>query len=956
MTSEDDARLESEKSALQERIEDMRKRAFRVFDTHDHFESILRKAPLELEAQVNRWRTTVGKPLHLEKLEDGGKRLQNLLSFAEHLLPVRKEIERIDAKLKRSKVSRVGAVGSAYDFDLEEPQGTEGGQQRQPARRDTETAWNRYETKPALKLKGFTSLAKGVPGMPSSRRKNPEPQRGRAMMMDQIAKQEGVQQGVQRPKSLPRKDPLPLSRVEPLKPTRTLLETRAAARPIEVASSPTRPSPDAGAPAPRASARKAARKTDLIEILSDSDDEGSDRGARGGDSDIVVRSTRPTRSTVKLSIPQRIGDVSAIYPPTQQRGAGPGTSNGGTVLVSSRDLLTLDDGEFLNDTVIDFFIKQKQKDQPEREKSRCHIFNSFFYEKLTNVGNDERGNPADVLQRAAHDRVKKWTRDVNIFEKDFVFFPIHQHLHWSLVILCHPSRVPMGNFLNIDDDDDGEEDLPLGELPHACLLHLDSMSGGHRTTQVCVRLREYLAMEYLRWKPESQVGEPQPGVANLLGFTKTGLESRRMKVPQQDNGCDCGLFVLSFIERFFVSLPKRLSKADIESAHKGTLPESGSLPPGFLRSNWFVPEEAALQRSQISREILNVLLHNMPDPEVEKVNGASTETIQKLKTRRENLQAILRELSQRIHERQMATTEAEISLKRKLERAEENRRRKSAERASAEQASVGRNEVKVFTGKSHTLREARLKDGDGAADAATFYGTGGVTIGAKSRHQKTEVDLTLQDSEAARGDEEKSIWWRERRDTGKRITDKPSSTVPTKRRVAGRLIVDSDSESAPAIALPKDTPLSSPVNIASRAPKPIDITNATVSDEVLASESESESEEVRATASPPLESRRGLRTAAQAAQAKDSAADLALRDVLNKRKRRSGEVDEPPPVRPTRAAVAKYGAFHDDAVDLTAGKEKRSPSNDGIGGDGRDEDDELLEQMQGVVPPQTLSG
>ena len=115
------------------------------------------------------------------------------------------------------------------------------------------------------------------------------PQRGRAMMMDQIAKQ----QGVQRPKSLPRKDPLPLSRTEPPKRNRTVLETRDAAKPIEIASSPA-PRRDAGAPAPRASARKAARKTDLIEILSDSDNEGADRGAgqRGGDSDIVVRSTR----------------------------------------------------------------------------------------------------------------------------------------------------------------------------------------------------------------------------------------------------------------------------------------------------------------------------------------------------------------------------------------------------------------------------------------------------------------------------------------------------------------------------------------------------------------------------------------------------------------------------------------------------------------------------------------
>ena len=79
---------------------------------------------------------------------------------------------------------------------------------------------------------------------------------------------------------------------------------------------------------------------------------------------------------MKLSIPQRIGDVSAIYPSTQQRGAGPGTSNGGTADILARSPHA-DDGEFLNDTVIDFFIKQQQKDQPDREKSRCHIFNSF---------------------------------------------------------------------------------------------------------------------------------------------------------------------------------------------------------------------------------------------------------------------------------------------------------------------------------------------------------------------------------------------------------------------------------------------------------------------------------------------------------------------------------------------------------------------------------------------------
>lgn len=33
-------------------------------------------------------------------------------------------------------------------------------------------------------------------------------------------------------------------------------------------------------------------------------------------------------------------------------------------------------------------------------------------------------------------------QDVNIFQKDFLFVPIHDVLHWSLVIVCHPALLP----------------------------------------------------------------------------------------------------------------------------------------------------------------------------------------------------------------------------------------------------------------------------------------------------------------------------------------------------------------------------------------------------------------------------------------------------------------------------------------------------------------------------------
>jgi Ulp1 family protease len=35
-------------------------------------------------------------------------------------------------------------------------------------------------------------------------------------------------------------------------------------------------------------------------------------------------------------------------------------------------------------------------------------------------------------------RVKRWTKSVNIFEKDFVVVPINEHSHWFVAVICFP--------------------------------------------------------------------------------------------------------------------------------------------------------------------------------------------------------------------------------------------------------------------------------------------------------------------------------------------------------------------------------------------------------------------------------------------------------------------------------------------------------------------------------------
>ena len=49
----------------------------------------------------------------------------------------------------------------------------------------------------------------------------------------------------------------------------------------------------------------------------------------------------------------------------------------------------------------------------------------------------------EVMQTeaAAHERVRKWTKNVDIFDQDFVLVPIHDTAHWSLAIICQPGTL-----------------------------------------------------------------------------------------------------------------------------------------------------------------------------------------------------------------------------------------------------------------------------------------------------------------------------------------------------------------------------------------------------------------------------------------------------------------------------------------------------------------------------------
>lgn len=64
------------------------------------------------------------------------------------------------------------------------------------------------------------------------------------------------------------------------------------------------------------------------------------------------------------------------------------------------------------------------------ERHRFHFFNSFFFRKLADLDLD----PESASEgRAAFLRVRKWTRKLNMFEKDYIFIPVN--FKWELFFL-----------------------------------------------------------------------------------------------------------------------------------------------------------------------------------------------------------------------------------------------------------------------------------------------------------------------------------------------------------------------------------------------------------------------------------------------------------------------------------------------------------------------------------------
>lgn len=194
--------------------------------------------------------------------------------------------------------------------------------------------------------------------------------------------------------------------------------------------------------------------------------------------------------------------------------------------VSKEKFQCLRPGRWLNDEVINLYLellKEREKKEPEKFL-KCHFFNTFFYKKLAcgKNGYDYKS-------------VKRWTTrrklGYELIECDKIFVPVHKDVHWCLAII---------------------------NMKENTFQYLDSLGG--MDGNVPRILARYIAEEV---KDKS----------NKVINTSLWHEELVDDIPLQQNGWDCGMFMLKYIDFRSRGLSLSFSQEHMEYFRKRTAKE-----------------------------------------------------------------------------------------------------------------------------------------------------------------------------------------------------------------------------------------------------------------------------------------------------------------------------------------------------------------------------------------------
>ncbi|GMI80108.1 EARLY IN SHORT DAYS 4 [Hibiscus trionum] len=164
-------------------------------------------------------------------------------------------------------------------------------------------------------------------------------------------------------------------------------------------------------------------------------------------------------------------------------------------------LQCLKPGAWLNDEVINLYLEllKERENRDPKKFLKCHFFNTFFYKKLV--------NPESGYNYKA---VKRWTSQRKLgyclLDCDKIFVPIHKEIHWCLAVINKKDQK---------------------------FQYLDSLKG--KDPNVMRALAKYFVEE---------VKDKSGKNIDISSWEQEYVED----LPAQENGFDCGMFMLKYID------------------------------------------------------------------------------------------------------------------------------------------------------------------------------------------------------------------------------------------------------------------------------------------------------------------------------------------------------------------------------------------------------------------------
>ncbi|KAK5166428.1 uncharacterized protein LTR77_007971 [Saxophila tyrrhenica] len=252
------------------------------------------------------------------------------------------------------------------------------------------------------------------------------------------------------------------------------------------------------------------------------------------------------------------------------------------VTVDFEDLERLDESEFLNDNVISFALRKIEENMAEEHRSNVHFFNTFFYTSLTTKNGKKAFN---------YDAVKRWTKSTDLMSVPYIVVPINDNYHWYVAIICNLDNLgrefddDVGRNDEKADEDEDETDRTASAHHTADAMYQLSLSDKGKSSQTVAepptsppaqsssaRRRKKGPAPLRKYYVDTPViitldsfGSQHTAVARQLkdyisaeANEKRGIHVEREQIqgmtakgiPEQTNFCDCGVYLVGYIEEF----------------------------------------------------------------------------------------------------------------------------------------------------------------------------------------------------------------------------------------------------------------------------------------------------------------------------------------------------------------------------------------------------------------------